>query len=198
MGLPERFGAEYYRRFYGAGGVHDRRRIAHLASGVMGMCSWWGVRPSSVLDIGAGPGLWRDWFRKNHPSIRVTSTDVSEYACAKFGHQLRDISQWKPPRPFDLVICHGVLQYLDDAAAEQAIVHIGEATRHVLYLEVPTSHDFETIVDATATDMDVHRRSGQWYRDRLGRWFTQAGAGLWISHGSVILYELEGTAPDHR
>lgn len=192
MAAHENFDASYYRRFYGRGGVHDRRRIAHLASGVVGMCSWWGVRPRTVLDIGAGPGLWRDWFRDTYPSIRVTSTDVSEYACTKFGHLQRDIATWQPPRPFDLVICHGVLQYIDDAGAERAIGHIADATRHVLYLEVPTSKDFATVVDSSATDMDVYRRSGDWYRSRLSRWFTPAGAGMWIRHGSVILYELEG------
>lgn len=194
MSTSERFGAAYYQRFYGRHGVHDRRRIAHLAAGVLGMCTWWGVRPTSVLDIGAGPGLWRDWFRDNHPSIRFTSTDVSEYACTKYGHVQRDIATWRPPRPFDLVICHGVLQYLDDSHCEQAIEHIAHATRHVLYLEVPTSRDFDTVVDSTATDMQVHRRSGDWYRERLGRSFAQAGSGLWIRHGSVILYELEGVS----
>lgn len=192
MDQRERFDAGYYRQFYGKGGVHDRRRIAHLASGVLGMCSWWGVRPKSVLDIGAGPGLWRDWFRDNHPSIRLVSTDVSEYACRTFGHVQRDIATWRPPRPFDLVICHGVLQYLEDAAAEQAIVHITDATRHVLYLEVPTTRDFATIVDPSATDMHVHRRSGDWYRQQLSRSFDRAGAGLWVRRGSVLLYELEG------
>ena len=192
----ERFGAEYYQRFYGRGGVHDRRRIAHLASGVLGLCSWWGVRPRSVLDIGAGPGLWRNWFRDNHPSIRVTSTDVSDYACRTYGHLQRDIATWRPPRPFDLVVCHGVLQYLDDVQAQAAIDNIAHGTRHVLYLEVPTSHDFATIVDSSATDMDVHRRTGAWYREHLSRSFVQAGAGLWVRHGSVILYELEGAATD--
>ena len=155
------------------------------------MCAWWGVKPKSVLDIGAGPGLWRDWFRDNQPSIKVVSTDVSEYACKKFGHLQRDIATWRPTRSFDLVICHGVLQYLGDGDAERAIDHIMSATRHVLYLEVPTSHDFATVVDSAATDMNVHRRSGDWYRERLITGFTQAGAGLWIRDGSVILYELE-------
>lgn len=188
----ERFGAEYYRRFYGRNGVHDRRRIGHLANGVLGMCSWWGVRPKSVLDIGAGPGFWRDWFHTHHPSMRVVSTDVSEYACRKFGHDHRDISQWKPSHPFDLVICQGVLQYLDDDAATRAIDNIAAATRHVLYLEVPTTLDFDTIVDSSATDMDVYHRRGEWYLQRLEPAFIRAGAGLWIRHGSVLLYELEG------
>jgi hypothetical protein len=40
--------------------------------------------------------------------------------------------------------------------------------------------------------MEIHWRSGEWYRKRLQRHFTQAGAGLWIAKSSTIaLYELE-------
>ena len=186
--------ADYYKRFYGRGGVHDKKRIAQLGSAVHNMCAWWGVAPKSVLDIGAGPGLWRDWYRENFPNVRVTSTDVSEYACEKFGHQLSDISQWTPPRTFDLVICHGVLQYPDDASVEAAVENIATATRHVLYLEIPTLLDFQTIVDPSSTDMEVHQRPGDWYRELLDPYFVQAGAGLWVRRGGgVLLYELEGT-----
>lgn len=186
------FGAEYYRRFYGRNGVHDRRKIAHLASAVHGMCAWWGVTPRSVLDVGAGTGMWRDWYHQHHPRVKVVSTDVSEYACRKYGHEHRDIATWTPSRQFDLVICHGVLQYPDAASATAAITNIAAACRHVLYLEVPTSLDFRTIVDPSATDMDVHMRSGAWYRERLDASFVQAGAGLWVRRGGgVLLYELE-------
>ncbi|NBS30997.1 MAG: hypothetical protein EBS76_10885, partial [Actinobacteria bacterium] len=101
-----RFGAEYYRKFYGKGGVHDRRKIAQLASAVHHMCAWWDVAPRSVLDVGAGLGLWRDWYRTTHPRVKVVSTDISEHACAKYGHEHRDIATWTPSRQFDLVICN--------------------------------------------------------------------------------------------
>lgn len=189
-----RFEADYYERFYGDGGVHDHEKIAHLASAVHGMCAWWDVEPRTVLDIGAGPGLWRDWYRDHHPGVKVTSTDVSEYACREFGHQHRDICQWRPRSKFDLVICHGVLQYPDDRSVTTAIENIAAACRHVLYLEIPTTSDFESVVDVTATDMQVHQRTGAWYRRRLDKHFVQAGAGLWVRRGgSVVLYELERT-----
>jgi SAM-dependent methyltransferase len=172
--------------------VHDRRKIAQLASAVHGMCAWWGVAPRSVLDVGAGIGLWRDWYRDTHPRVKVVSTDVSEYACRKYGHEHHDIATWTPTRQFDLVICHGVLQYPDAASTTAAIANIAAACRHVLYLEVPTALDFRTIVDPDATDMDVHHRSGAWYRERLDEHFVQAGAGLWVRRGGgVLLYELE-------
>jgi len=43
--------------------------------------------------------------------------------------------------------------------------------------------------------MQVHRRSGNAYRELFGRWFQQVGAGLWIRHGTVPMFELEALAP---
>lgn len=187
-----RFDDRYYGRFYGGDdAVHDAQRIGHLAAAVHGMCAWWGVEPRSVLDVGAGLGLWRDWYRREHPDVKVVSVDISEHACRTWGHQRRDISVWAPRWPSDLVVCHGVLHYLDDAAAERAIENLARATRHVLYLEAPTALDLAEVVDPERTDMDVHGRSGRWYRTRLQKHFRQVGAGLWVKPDSVVLYELE-------
>jgi trans-aconitate methyltransferase len=189
------FDAEYYRRFYGRHGVHDRRRLGHLATAVHEMCAWWGVRPRSVLDVGAGTGMWRDWYRLNHPNVRVVSIDNSVHACARFGHQRRDITSWRPARSFDLVICHSVLHYLDNSAATAAIGNVAAATRYVMYLELPTTDDLTHVVDRECTDLDVLARSGAWYRRRLDPHFRQAGAGLWVRRGAVPLYELEAAHP---
>lgn len=89
-------------------------------------------------------------------------------------------------------LCHGVLQYLTAAQTERAIDNLAAATRHVLYLEVPTTDDLAHSVDTKSTDLDVHARSGAWYRKRLLAHFDQAGAGLWVKRdGDVVLYELE-------
>jgi hypothetical protein len=62
----------------------------------------------------------------------------------------------------------------------------------VLYLEVPTTDDLQHSIDAKSTDLDIHARSGAWYRKQLLQHFDQAGAGLWVKRdGDVVLYELE-------
>ncbi len=189
-----RFDDQYYQRFYGAVGVHDQERIGHLATAVHEMCSWWGVPPTSVLDVGAGVGMWRDWYRAQHPHVEVVSVDISAHACAQWGHEQRDISTWKPSTKFDLVVCHGVLHYLDDSGAESAIINLAAGTGNVMYLELPTAHDLAEVVDPERTDMEVHHRSGEWYRSRLNTHFQQAGAGLWVRRGVVPLYVLEAAA----
>lgn len=188
---PGRFDAAYYRRFYGRDGVHDAERIAHLATGVHSLAAWWDVGIRSVLDVGAGTGLWRDWYRSAHPEVRVTSIDVSEYACSTWGHQRRDIADWRPGRRFDLVICHGVLHYVTDERVERAIDNLAAATRHLLYLELPTADDLRHVVDPARTDLVAHRRSGAWYRRRLQAHFRQVGAGLWVPRDGVPMFELE-------
>jgi SAM-dependent methyltransferase len=187
------FDAAYYRRFYGgARRAHGARDVAHLARGVCGLAAWLGVDVRSVLDVGAGTGLWGRWFRRHRPRIRYRSVDVSPHACRTFGHELRDIATWRTARRFDLVVCHGVLQYLDDAAAERAIENLAAMCRGLLYLEAIATEDL-AVLDRDATDLAIHLRPARWYRARLARGFVQVGAGLWASRRSGIrLWALEG------
>ena len=156
------------------------------------MCQWWEVPVRSVLDVGAGLGYWRDWYATTHPKVKRLSVDISEHACEKYSHECHDIASWFPTRQFDLVVCHSVLQYLNDKQAVAAIGNLAKATRGVLYLEVPTSADLRNAVDKKTTDLNIYTRTGDWYRKRLNRHFVQAGAGLWVARGNgTTLYELE-------
>jgi SAM-dependent methyltransferase len=188
-----RFDAFYYRRFYrGPDKAHGPREVAHLAEGVLGMCSWWGVRVRTVLDVGAGPGFWRDWLTARRPNVTYRGIDVSEYACRTYDHEQADIVTYKTRNRFDLIVCQGVLQYLGEDSAAAAITNMGQLTRSMLYLEVPTADDFRLVVDPERTDLAVHRRTGEWYRNRLDPFFIELGCGLYYSRlGPVPFYELE-------
>ncbi len=135
-----------------------------------------------------GPEYYKRFYRDQavHNKTLVTQLGTAVFSMCKW---------WGlTPRPFDVTFCHGVLQYLGDADAVHAIENIAKATRHVLYLEIPTTLDFSTVVDKTKTDLNVHQRSGDWYRKLLHPFFVQAGAGLWVRRGGkIVLYELEGT-----
>jgi SAM-dependent methyltransferase len=198
MSVRTRFDDAYYERHYeGPDRVHSAAQVARLASGVAGIADWLGVRIGSVLDVGAGPGFWRTWFRRHRPAVRYVSTDASPWACRRWGHVRRDISAWRPRRPFDLVVCQGVLQYLDDDAAARAVANLGAATGGLLYLEAVTRRDLAEVVDEARTDVAIHGREGSWYREALAPHFVQVGAGLWAARSAGIpLYELEG-APVH-
>ena len=78
------------------------------------------------------------------------------------------------------------------AQAAHAITSLAAACRGLLCLEVPTADDREHSIDPSATDLDVHWRTGAWYRKRLARGFTEIGGGLWLSRTSnAVLFELE-------
>ncbi|MEO8163596.1 MAG: class I SAM-dependent methyltransferase [Ilumatobacteraceae bacterium] len=186
------FDESFFRRFYASTPVHSRRKIESLATAVHNMCAWWDISISNVLDVGAGRGYWRDWYVSHHRRVNVRSIDASEHACVKYHHELRDISKWQPNRGFDLVICQSVLQYLPNKSADAAIQHLASATKQVMYLEVPTSSDLKSVVDRQLTDLDIHSRSGDWYRKRLLKHFIHAGSGLWVAKTSgIALYEFE-------
>jgi hypothetical protein len=193
MSTPQRFDAAYYHRHYhGRSPVHGPREIAALCAGVTGMAAWLGVELRSALDAGAGPGLWRDWFRRHRPAVRYRSVDVSPFACARYGHELRDVSRWRSRERHDLVVCHGVLQYLDDDGAARAVENLAAMCRGLLYLEAVTRRDLAEVVDLGATDTAIHARAGAWYRRRLRPHFVQVGAGLWAARrAGLALYELE-------
>src|SRR4029079_9647322 len=111
----EAFDASYYGRYYGNARtrVHGEEEIARLCTAVVSLLDWWTFPVESVLEIGAGTGLWRDWFRRTRPEVRYRSTEFSAYAAKKYGHEQRDITKWRTNKRFDLVVCQGVLPYLD-------------------------------------------------------------------------------------
>lgn len=190
----QRFDAKYFDRYYGGRPVRTTSEVARLAAGVHDLVAWWGGTIRSVLEVGAGPGDWSNWYRATHPEVRVLSTDVSEHACSHYGHEQRDIAEWAPRRPYDLVVCMDVLQYLDDRNAARALNNLATATKTFLYFDALTSYDARHTIDRSATDLDVHLRGGSWYRQRLARHFVQAGAGLWVRKtGDIVLHELERT-----
>jgi hypothetical protein len=193
MDGPHRFDEAYYRRHYhGRARVHSASEVARLAQGVCGLAGWLQVSLESVLEVGAGPGLWRDWFRRHRPKVRYLSTDVSPFACARYGHVRRDIARWRSRARYDLVVCQGVLPYLKEAEAARAIDNLGAMARGLLYLEAVTRRDLAEAVDRNRTDTSVHARSGAWYRRHLSPHFVQVGAGLWAARRArLVLYELE-------
>jgi hypothetical protein len=194
MGRRVVFDAKYFDRYYEKDGtrVYDQAQIAHLGRGVMGMVRWLGGDVASVLDVGAGAGLWRAFFQMHEPHVRYASIDASEYACTRYGHDCRDIARWRGHERFDLIICQGVLPYLSDAEAKQAIENIAAMSCGFLYLEAITSRDLAEVCDKRKTDVEVRARSGEAYRHALAPHYTPLGLGLfYVSTGPLRFYDLE-------
>jgi hypothetical protein len=190
----EPFDADYYERYYGSARtrVHSAEEVAKLCTAVVSFIEWWQHPLETVLDVGAGVGLWRKWFEKKRPGVAYRSTEYSAHACREYGHEQRDITKWRTKERFDLVVCQGVLPYVDDAGAANAIENLAAMTGGFLYLEAITKRDLREVCDGDKTDVKVHERTGAWYRARLGKHFIEVGCGLWCKRDAgVLFYELE-------
>jgi SAM-dependent methyltransferase len=191
---PTGFDAAYYERYYldPATQVVTPEQHAKLVCGVVSLIEWFGCPLDSVLDVGAGVGRWGDWLREHRPRVEVVSTELDPETCARYGHLQADIRTLRLPRRFDLVVCQGVLPYLDDRDAERGIENLAVMTEEFLFLEAITANDLEQVCDLSRTDVRVHARSGAWYQTRLGRHYRRVGAGLFHSRGGELhFYELE-------
>lgn len=190
----EVFNADYYERYYGSSRtrVHSAHEVDRLCTAVVSFIEWWQHPLETVLDVGAGVGLWGRWFAKKRPKVFYRSTEFSAHACEEYGHEQRDITKWRAKERFDLVVCQGVLPYLDDRGAEDAIDNLAAMTGGFLYLESITKRDLREVCDEGRTDVKVHERTGAWYRKRLGKHFDEVGCGIWCKKDAgVLFYELE-------
>lgn len=188
------FGASYFRRYYESrrSRVYGGEEIDHLARGVTGLVQWFGADIERVLDVGAGTGMWGAWFRTKMPAVKYRGIDVSKYACAKYGHERRDIATWKGRQKHDLVICQGVLPYLADPACTRAIANMAAMCRGFLYVEAITARDLRDVCDRARTDVGVFARPVTFYRRSLARFFEPLGCGLYhVRTGDKVFYDLE-------
>lgn len=196
-----RFDAAYYERFYGdrSTRVSDLTAVARLATFVAGYLNYLQLPVRHILDVGCGLGHWQTAARGPWPRARYHGIEASPHLCQRLGWTEASIVDFDPQatcgqRQFDLVICQGVLQYLDDRAARAALANLGRWTGGALYLEALTRTDWEENCDQGRTDGDVHLRPGTFYRRALHRDFLAAGGGLFIARSSgVTLFELEGS-----
>lgn len=190
----QRFGRDYYRRFYrdGRTSVASRAEMARRAQFIAAYTRHIDCPVASVLDAGCGLGLMREPLLRALPGATYVGLEYSEYLCRRYGWVQGSLAEWRPRQPFDLVVCYDVLQYLDDAAAAKAMANFARLCRGVLYFSALTRRDWRENADQSRTDREVTMRSADWYRSRLARNFRQVGAGFWLRRGSpLVTWELE-------
>ena len=181
MDLHGQFDQAYYDRFY----LSPKTRVtspeqhAHLARFVFEFAKYNGIEIQSVLDVGAGIGLWKRWIAKNAKKVKYIGTEVSKVMCKEHGFLNRDIARWRDRAEHDLIICQGVLQYLPDPDVAPAVANLAAMSRGLLYAEITTRVDLRERTDEERTDSNIFIRNGSYYKGILQKHFVQVGCGLW-------------------
>ena len=169
--MTHRFDAGFYRRYY----RDPRTRVASRADALKvgrfacAYVDYLGLRVRRVLDAGCGLGHLRAAVRERFPRARYVGLEASEYLCRRYGWQRGSVVDYAAERPFDLVFCHDVLQYLDDRSAARAVANLGRLCSGALYFSVLTAEDWRRNADHARTDSGVTLRPAAWYRRRLAR-----------------------------
>jgi SAM-dependent methyltransferase len=168
----------YFDKWY----RHPRHRVkspaelARQVAFVAGTAEFVLGRPlQSVLDVGCGEGQWRAALRRHRPRLVYHGVDPSAYAVQRYGTRrgllLGGIEELDslPLRPqYDLVVCCGMLNYLDAPSLARGIAQVARRTGAMAYLELFTSDDtFEGDTNWPAP------RPAAWYRAVMRK------AGLW-------------------
>ncbi len=189
-----RFGPAYFRRFY----LDRKTRVVSpeemrgRAAVMVAILRQAQIPVRRILDAGCGIGLLRAPFAALLPRARYTGLEQSDYLCAEYGWTPGSVADYAARKPYDLVVCYDVLQYLGDRDAGRAIANFARLTQAALYVSALTLEDWRENCDRTRTDRAVHLRSGAWYRRRLQRHFRYLGFGIWIlKSATAILWELE-------
>ena len=194
MDQYRRFDEAYYHRFYEnpKTRIYGAKEHANLAQYVFSFARWNDIRVQSVLDIGAGIGLWKNWIAKNAKEVEYTGTEVSQAMCKKHGYQHRDIARWRDRRKYDLIICQGVLQYLSDPDVAPAW-----PTSPPWRVAWCTSRCSRAAICASAQTSSLHGhrrfvRNGSYYRGLFAKHLLPIGGGLhWTREVPPPFWELD-------
>jgi SAM-dependent methyltransferase len=194
------FDEAYYQRYYfnKKTSVVDPQHMERLGAFVCSYLKYLRVPVRRVLDVGCGIGLWRDLLVRHFPDVHYQGVEYSTYLCERYGWAHGSVVDFSSPEPWDLVVCQGVLPYLNTTDLQAALRNLGTLSRGALYLEAVTREDYEHgTLDEDLTDPRLLRHRAQLYRRGLSQNFMSLGGGLWLSHqAEVPMFELE--CPDGR
>ena len=142
------FDKAYYDNYYlqPKTRVADEQDTLRLARFVCSYLAYLDFEIHSVLDLGCGVGRWQKAIEACVPKVTYTGVEYSDYICETYGWQKGSVVDYPGPGA-DLVICHGVLQYLTNQEAKRAIANLARLTRKGLYLELVTKEDWANNVD---------------------------------------------------
>ena len=179
-----RFDKAYYEKYYTKTPtpVSTPTRVRGVARVVGALARFHELPVRSVLDLGCGVGYWRRAARAEWgPGCAYSGVEASEYLCRRYGWTQGAVETYgAPEESHDLVVCAGVLEYLDDRACARAIANIARLSRRMAYIEATTNDDWRKRAVPSLSDRALRPRPADWYKRELGKHFIMVGAGLFV------------------
>jgi SAM-dependent methyltransferase len=145
------YNREYFQRWYRDPGtrvatvesVERKVRLAVSAAEFM-----LGRRVKSVLDVGCGEGQWYSILRRLRRGIAYQGVDASPYIVSKHGRRRNirlgnfgELARLNFRRPFDLVVCADVIQYVGNAELLRGLTEMRRLTGGIAYIEAFAAED---------------------------------------------------------
>jgi len=173
MTVPRHYDQRYFDKWYRNPRyrVKSPQELARQVALVVGTTEYiLGRTLQTVLDVGCGEANWLAPLRRLRPRIQYTGVDSSEYVVSRFGASrnirlgtIDSLDCMRLRKEYDLILCVGMLNYLDPAQLRTGLAHLYELANGVVYLELFTSADRGVFGDTRGT----HLRSPSWYRARI-------------------------------
>lgn len=154
---------------------------------------------SSVIDFGFGYGYLFQKVLKTFIPYKAWGIEPSQYAFDKARKRKlqpvestklqltnESLQQWckrksNPKLRFDLGLCTSVLQYIDDQDLDFVLSVMSQRVKY-LYLTVPTDKELDFQIETlNFDDTFALRRSRKFYRDKIGKCFTNISSKIWES-----------------
>lgn len=185
--MRQHFDKAYYDRFYRdpASRAVTPAAAKRQAAFIGAYLKYLELPVRRILDVGCGVGTVLRALGQQFPKASPTGVEISDYLCRRYGWQHGSVVDYQSDRPFDLVLCHDVLAYLDDATCARALDNLAALTRGALFLGILTADDTD-LYDPERTDPEQHLRSADWYRRRLRRHFVNIGGGLYLKRPPAV------------
>ncbi len=141
------YDAAYFEKWY-RDPVHRVRTPAEFARQVdfvLHTAEWvLERRVQRVLDVGCGEGQWGVALRRRRPRLTYVGVDPSAWAVTRHGRRrgilaggITDLDTvLASDERFDLVLCVGMLNYLDAATLRRGLRQVARRTAGMAYLEL--------------------------------------------------------------
>jgi len=183
------FDEAYYQRFYFSKKtrVVDRAHIDRLGDFVCSYVRYLDLPVKRVLDVGCGIGLWQAVVKRHFPRASYHGVEYSSYLCERFGWEQGSVTDYHAKKPFDLVICQGVLPYLSVSEVKSALSNLSRLSHGALYVEAVAKEDWDQgTVDESLTDQGMKQHPARLYRRGLNEGFVEMGGGVWLSRRAEL------------